>query len=512
MRLETSLVLNNLQIEESFDRERKEKGYKLLTISKLKFCFLGLIVVLCNDFFYDNMIVMLTLDFLEVAALAVMMYRKRFDLFIMYYLLFLSSCMENLFSVNGSDLRYTFKGLKFLGVNLSVYVFVIFIIYYFYSNRFKVCFSRFKPLRFLQIGSITIVPIGAISGFLSWFNDVNGIKAYDGWFMGYLRWGYTYAYIAIEVFMFSQVIIGYGKLKNYKETLIIIVLCQITGKVIGRLLGNYSVWNGDIIGIVSSSAVFLFTLLILFFLYDDFTQGQRLFFLIIGTISIVVSIRYATGQEMLLIAIIPIVVLAILCSQNKYIECKIWIVVCLIICIIGIMVLSDYLAMRNPAISGEIGDVVSLFSFDNNWIENMGHSPRVRIAELANTAFQYKDNAFSLLFGRGFMGTYVDNLKILDFVVPEDYSEWERRLNIFSTVHESFAQFFLYFGLSGVVFYLGVMKDIVLNIGKSPWLLVGGIWFGLHYAFNMTAIPLGVIALVIGYVDLQLKHEGELLK
>ena len=163
----------------------------------------------------------------------------------------------------------------------------------------------------------------------------------------------------------------------------------------------------------------------------------------------------------------------------------------------------------NTRVSEELGDVLSMVSFwKSGWIDNMHHSPKVRIVEIINIIYEYIRQPFSFFLGRGFLGTYRDNLRLLDIIVPSDYLMWERKLGSYSSVHESFTQFLLYFGLYGVFFYVNTLKNIIVNISKSPWLLIGLAWFALHYAFSMTAISYGAFSLVIGFFDVWNKKQN----
>ena len=473
----------------------------LISTRGVEMTLLSALVGIINNFFYNNFYIMFIFMAIEIAALLYCIVLKKNEWFVVLFVLFLSSSLENAALVNGQDINYGIKGFKIAGINLSVYIFAFFVVFYMLTNKAK--FSQVKTIRFLQIGSLAIALIGFISGYISYADNFNRINRYKYWLGSFLRWGYSYSMIALELVFFSMVVLNCKKKDFFGKMLLYIACGQILATAASRILGNFNYVYGEVAGIISPTTLIHLTYIIIFPLYKCFNQAERLVIAVFGILNILISIKFAGGQGLLMIAIIPLIICLILFQSHRIG----WgILVAALTLTVGLFVLF----LLNAVMSGggdsriyeEYEDVVSMLSFQNNdWIENMGHSPKVRIAEILNVVHQYAKEPFRFLSGRGFLGTYCDNLNILDTVVPSDYLEWERKYKMYSSVHESFAQFLLYFGLFGVIFYLVNMKNIIVNLSNSPWLLVGISWFGLHYAFSMTAISFGTLSLVVGLSD-----------
>lgn len=472
--------------------------------------YISICVGVANNFFYSNSNIMLCLVLVELLMLGFFLIKGYLDKFACYFVLFLSSSLENGFQVSGEEIRYGFKAFKIMGINISVYVLLFFAIYYILKYQ-KIIFFKFKPLKNLLIGSILLIPIGFISGAISILNNYNNIRSYKGYFFAFLRQGYTYTLITFEIFVFAQIIFYSKSIKFFKNRLLYMALGQIFAAFISLFMHNYSYTYGKVTSIIAPITLIHLVFLILFPMYQDYSQKEKCFLFIIAVTNTLSTIVYAGGQEILMIAIIPVLMLIIF-WQTCGIKKKILII--MVGVMLGMLLMPIILSINleytgNNKLAEELGDTISMLSFwKPDWIKNMHHSPKVRVVEIVNIVHEYMQNPASFIFGRGFLGTYKDGLHLLDIVVPEDYSIWERSLGVYSGVHESFAQFLLYFGLYGVIFYVNTIKNIIINLSKSPWLLIGLAWFGLHYAFSMTAISYGTICLVVGFFDVWEKSGG----
>ncbi len=464
---------------------------------------LSIIVGITNNFFSQNWYVMIGLVVLEMFILAYHAVLKRYDKFILMFVLFLSSSLENSAFVNRNLVDYGFKSFKIFGVNLSVYVLIIFTLI-FLANIGNIVISKYKPLRNLQIGSLLLIPVGLMAGAVSIISNYNGITRYNGFLTAYLRWGYTYAMIALEVFVFSQVIYRAKSLQVFKNYLLYIALGQICAAVLSSLLQNYYYVYGEISGRIAPVTIIHLTYLILFPIYKDYKKNEKYVILLLAVLNIITTIMFAGGQFILMMAVSPLVLAIILYEDRRIKRLLLYSIICITIAGIAIPLIFSFMldCSDNAKVFEELSDVASLLEFwKEGWIQNIHHSPKVRVAEVINIVYQYIKAPWSAFFGRGFLGTYTDELGLLDIVVSADYQEWERNLKIYSSVHESFTQFLLYFGLYGAVFYINTMKNIIVNLSKSPWLLIGLVWFGLHFAFSMAAISYGALCLVVGFYD-----------
>lgn len=479
-------------------------------VKRLNILCISVFVGIINNFFYANYYIMLGLVILELLILCCCLIKGRWDKFLCYYVLFLSSSLENSFQISGKEVEYGFKAFKILGINISVYVILFFLLCF--IKKYKIVFFfEFRPLRNLQIGSLLLIPIGLISGIISITNNYNSIRSYKGHLGDFFRWGYTYALIALEIFIFSQVIYRSKSIKIYKEYMLYIAIGQISAALISHLFCNYNYAYGEIIGFIAPITLVHLIYLIMFPMYKEYSGKQKLCIFFASVVNILNIVLYAGGQKILMVAIIPFIMILIYYENREKRKLLLFIMFCVSsvgIAIIIFILLSAKI-YSNTRVSEELGDVLSMVSFwKSGWIDNMHHSPKVRIVEIINIIYEYIRQPFSFFLGRGFLGTYRDNLRLLDIIVPSDYLMWERKLGSYSSVHESFTQFLLYFGLYGVFFYVNTLKNIIVNISKSPWLLIGLAWFALHYAFSMTAISYGAFSLVIGFFDVWNKKQN----
>ena len=71
--------------------------------------------------------------------------------------------------------------------------------------------------------------------------------------------------------------------------------------------------------------------------------------------------------------------------------------------------------------------------------------------------------------------------------------------------HETLNVIFLYHGLIGLCFYIYSLFFVFKNSKKSPWLLIGGIWFLLFYGYSITLSAFGMTALLLGLYEVDVE-------
>ena len=78
-------------------------------------------------------------------------------------------------------------------------------------------------------------------------------------------------------------------------------------------------------------------------------------------------------------------------------------------------------------------------------------------------------------------------------------------------LHESLNTVFLKFGILGLIFWGFLLLKFCSNFNKSPWLILGGLWFLFFWGYSPALMSIGLSSLIIGMGDVQcVKLENEI--
>lgn len=133
----------------------------------------------------------------------------------------------------------------------------------------------------------------------------------------------------------------------------------------------------------------------------------------------------------------------------------------------------------------QVLDLLKIINLDNlNSLENISHSPRIRIISILNIAYHYYLYPYLLMFGIGFGGYFKDYLNLFPTLKTYDFSTFEIENNIYFSAHDSLPSIFMTSGLLGIT-YLCYWSGVFLKkILKNQWATLSFLWILLVFGFN----------------------------
>lgn len=465
------------------------------------------VVGLLNSFFYDNIIIMGALCFAEVCILLWFLYHRDTLHYLCCYLIFLCFSMESAVFV-GIDQFYGFKNFRILGVNLAVWM--LFPILFRSILSFSWALNRMGKVHRSIIGKLALYTLsGIIMGAITFLSNDNGFSEKPGSLGVLFDVYYSYTLPVLELWVASYVVVKHRdqiqRIKQYLFSCIVALACVFIFCFVFKNYGN----RGGISSLQVSDVYFLLCASIGMFAYPDFVGKEKKVLLISSLVIVVLSLIFNTnGKMIIIVALIPFLMVYVLIRRGT-INKTIGMLLVSLLLFGGIIMIFPRIAETSLLFSIKFQQVKDMLTFsEGNWLENMHSSPRMRITEFMNIAEEYQRKPWFALFGKGFGGTIRDNLSLFNTLDEFVFSKWELQLGAYYSMHESLNCFFLIGGLAGLYYFIFISASLIKNIHKSPWLLLGFLWFLLFYNYHRTISIYGVISLVVGLNDLYIKQQS----
>ncbi len=473
-----------------------------LDIRKLLIC---TIIGLLNSFCYGNKAIMGGLCAFEVAFLLFFLLRNDYVRYVCYYLVFLSFSMESETFV-GTNVFYGFKNFRFAGINLAVWMLIpIMVLLLVNLKVFRVKPS--KKLRIFIRKLLIFTVIGCIMGLLSYLANDNGAGSFSTLFDCY----YSNVLPFIEIMIVSwSLIINRDKLFIAKQFLyaeipalaIVFTICMITGNY-----GN----RGGLQSLQVSELYFLLVCALILVIYDQFSSIDKTVLMISGAVILILSLMYnSSGKIVIMTVMIPIAMIILMKRKGSATKT----IVAVISAVVALMLIFSWLfpllMAKSQLLTYKYQQAISMFSFGTgigNWLQNMPESPRMRITEFINIGAEFLKKPWFALFGKGFGGTIKDNLNLFTDLNSFMFSEWELSLGAYYSMHESINCFFLIGGLYGLFTLFSLLGIMYKNFHKSPWLLMGLLWFLFFYNYHMNIAIYGICSIIVGFLDIENKKD-----
>jgi hypothetical protein len=482
----------------------KSSGMSSLPI-KINYMILliAIIVSLLNSFYYENYIIMLALVFCELVVLLYEIARKNYTRFLSYFIIFLGTSLESPAFV-GVENFYGFKNFKVAGINIAAIVLIFIFIVLIKRGQLNYIFKTKGKLLIFIKGATLLTFIGVFIGLFAILINDNNVATNMTGFSMFINASYMFIFVLIEIIVISTIInINPIKIIELKDTLVALIISTAITMIASLVFKNFGNRGGLDSLQVSNLVMLLTTSIVLPF----FTVKNRIEWLIITLSSVTIftlGIFYNTNGKMLIIAaLMPIVIMTILVKKKKYVEALTIVFFTVSGSIFLFYSLLPKIRLINPLFSIKFDQAISiLFFWRDNWLVNMPDSPRIRIAQFLNISIEYMKKPYFLVFGKGFMGTIRDHLNLFGRIDEFSYSIWELNNQTFYIMHETLNTLFLTNGLLGIIFIFKIFIYIMNNLYKSPWIIIGGVWFLLFYSYSVTISIYGVTALIIGLFDL----------
>ncbi|WP_034443298.1 hypothetical protein [Cloacibacillus evryensis] len=212
--------------------------------------------------------------------------------------------------------------------------------------------------------------------------------------------------------------------------------------------------------------------------FKEYQKTPMFIFAIIGFICMCIKTSPLLGKWILVIGVTIATYFWINIAHKKFFK---MLMVIILVCI-SIAVFGEYFTRSNELLLYKIGQTTeSLKIGRGSWLDNVPNSPKVRIEEFVNVFLEYLDKPWYVFFGKGIGGTITQQTNWVDWASSSGaFSVNQRQSGIYNELHESINIMFLKFGLLGLIFFIYNFMKGLKGIKKSPWILMGLLWFSFY--------------------------------
>lgn len=468
-----------------------------------KYTIIAMIVSSIGVLFVDNSIIGYILIFFEMSILLCKLLRGNIAEYVAYYVIFICNCFE-FSSISQVEQFYNLKDIRFLGINLGVWL-LIPLILNFVLRPIKIGILRKEQKTFYKLtgGLLVLNIMAAIVGLLLIaFND-NKIASIPGIMSEYIGAMYSGMFIPIAM------ICAFCSLITYEKNRLFVIPISLQAAMLGCVSQIFVSFFAGVKGsyggvdtlMKSVISIFIPFALLLFIDKENTIYPKGTAFLcMLGT---AFMIRYnASGKLLLAVAVAVLITVYYIYRYNKK-SSKCMITICVIGVVFLFPIMVGYLTKNSVLFSSKMAQVRNLFDFSSNenWLENLPSSPRLRVEEIRNVLFEYVRKPWLFFTGKGYMGSIVDNFGYFHSVQNEDFvtnTEWIA--GIYFNLHE-IASNLVMFGLGGIVYSIGLLKYTINAYKENIWIIFGTCWFVLFFGYSFTLSIFGVVALFYGLCD-----------
>lgn len=278
----------------------------------------------------------------------------------------------------------------------------------------------------------------------------------------------------------------------------------VFGAVILIVFKNYHVMHGHMTFVITMPLVLVLTIcLILMYCTED----KPLYFVSVGILSIVIQCQYTTGiagSLWLMLACVAVMFIFIVIFDRKMLMRLRQIII--LVCIASVYFFEyDILAVLNLnyQVQYKLDTFLRLIKRNNiaTWYADLGGSIQARLEEMVNIFLEFLNKPLYMFCGKGFGGSAQRYWGISNWNISgATYSDAEINARVYSSFHTGIAEFFINFGILGLVFCLWIIVWAVkLGIkGKHNFWCFIGMW-SLILFFNFLSTKIGFVFMAYGF-------------
>lgn len=483
------------------------------SVFSINYIILAVVVSLLNSFFYNSLSIMLILAIVQSFVLIKCLIKDQDIKYLSLYIIFLVTSMESAAFV-GVDVFYGFMEFKIAGINLAIFFLILLLIKLLLKGRIINPYKSKDNIGKFLFGVYILTPIAFFMGLFNLLINENDVASRIN--IGiYIDAIYIFIFVALEVIVIITVVLNNkSDVYKLKQTLMAIIISLAVTLLFSLVFQNFGN-RGGLPSLQVSNIIMLLICSITLPFYKNFNKIEKIVLTFASLIILLLGIIYNTNGKMIIISIfIPLIIVLILIRNGKYKTTLMTLLVGILSIFIITNIIVPTMANKSYLFSTKLEQSNSLFQFGDGWYENMPRSPKMRISQFLNISYEYYENPWYLLTGKGFLGTTEDHLSLFGAVDEFDYSKWQIENGLYYKMHETLNTFYLTSGLIGLLFFTYMLFVIIKNLHHSPWIMIGGIWFVFFYGYSITISIFGVTALIIGLFDLskkiRIKKQGEL--
>lgn len=487
---------------------------KLLTgsdiLKKRRIILLACIVGSINVFFYNNYLISTIVVLIQIIILGYCFFiKKSVTDYIGYYLIFLSLSLEFV-GFTGNENLYGFKDFRILGVNLGILMLLPVLLKLIFrgANIKKIKSQSPKLMKFSSI-IIFLSFTGLLFGLFQILINDNNIQNMWGFIGSFINTSYNMMaipilLIAAYIYIFSWEDYKINNLNVYLTSVLFGTVFMLVTSLIFSRAGTY---GGVSTLIVSNTVIYIPFIFILSF--RENVVNVKIYY-ILGIVGVALSLLYNASGKLIILSIIGFLYFYKELLRTGKLEKKLIATIAIPFLVSLAIYTIDLMKRTSIIFSSKINQAVKLLLFwKPEWFLDLPTSPRVRVVQFINISIEYLKKPWFALMGKGYMGTFRDHINgfngIQNNLGAFSIDQWNN--GTFYRPHETLNVIFLYHGLLGLSIYIFFLFFVIKNSKKSPWLLIGGIWFLLFYGYSITLSAFGMAALLFGLYELDMNNK-----
>lgn len=476
--------------------------------------FIGIAIGILNVITINNRATAMIIVLLQLLVIVYLLIKRKYTDYIGCYCIFYSLCVE-FGTFTNTESFYNLKNTRILGVNLGIWLLLPISIMGILNAK-VILFKRNNNLMFKFAKTLLcLMLIAIIMGLITIALNDNGILSLPNLLHAYVNEIYTSFGVTIMIIFTILYIYTFNnldliKLQNYLLSVIYGTIAQVFTSSILGIHGHYGGVN-TLLACTLSFMMPLFPIILFYYFLKRKTDTQ------VGIIGIAASlyclyitlINNANGKMIILSILCPIFFYNILRRRyGKICYLLLPLLPMLLLCVIQLLHSSS---ANSILLTSKLNQVITLFNVtSSSWFDFMRSSPRFRVAEFISIAIEYIDKPGYMLLGKGVLGTIIDHTNSFgSSFLPGTFSEEEWSIGAFYSMHFVVASFLLWNGILGLWFYISTIVKNIHFFSKSIFLFVGTVWFAVYYGYSATMTVFGILALLLGYLEIEEKYYGK---
>lgn len=326
---------------------------------------------------------------------------------------------------------------------------------------------------------ISLFIIGMVTSLVCYLFNDNNIANLDWYLKSYVSEVCYWSILVIDFLIIYLELHGNeGFYAKFKKSLISFFVALVFSSWISVLLGWHGRYSYHETILMMPLVSFFAATLIIFPAYNYKEYSSKLIFYValLGIVCMCIRTTPLLGKWLLVIMATGFSYLWLNVDKGRILK----VLSLVAIALIFIMCAGNYLLRTNELLNYKLNQVITSMGFADggSWLQNMSNSPKYRIEEFYNVFLEYVQKPWFALFGKGIGGSITHHTDWINW--SRDAGAFmlnQRQSGVYVELHESFNILFLKFGICGLYFFITNIKEAVKNLTKSPWLLMGVIWF-----------------------------------
>lgn len=491
---------------------KKSVIYKVILLS---------ILLLLNLYSTRYIFIGVFVGILEIFLLYILLLKKDFKNYIIFYIVFLVTSFEvSLFvSGNSNTIIYSFYRLPLINSYHLVILLYLPIFLFLIKGNYSLDFKGHVILKRFLLGLITVYLFTIFSMLLCIVLNDNGILNLSIYKEFLISDIFRHSIVLGLIINLILLLLKFDSFHNYLEDWLLSILASLCLFAPISILLGFKGSYGNEEAILLPLSSFFGILLLTFPFYQKYKNKKILILLGFTILLCMLYLPSPLGGKWWLLLFLVFIIIAISFYRSSKYRKKFIINVLATIILVPLLVTMILMSPMKNNIFGENSlhqlkfkqAIQTISVWEEGWFLTLPQSPKFRIDEFINVWLEYKEKPQYFLFGKGLGGSIQHHTNFLDWGNKDAFTEKQIQANIYFDLHETVNVFFLKFGLFGLIILFSTLYICFRNIFKNPWLLIGAVWLLFYYGIYFS-MSLGASSLILGLYQLNEKGNSQTIK